>query len=145
MAYSICTVYNGTGHALHTRTNMFYGSDDISINPGKKFTFQVHPGNTYIEYGFCREHEINGPVIRCILSNDDMAEWEEISIYTSVDDVDDEWVGTKSRSRSPMNQVLIYLYVTKPTSILSAVSCTHDFTTICKYLFVTCMNYTAST
>jgi hypothetical protein len=142
MGYFECTIFNGTRHALHIGTTHKYAIKDSTINPGRKYTLEIDPNDTYQELVMCRGHDINGSVISCTLSLDDMAEWEEISIYTPLDDDnDDKWVGTKLRDPSMPEKVLSNPYVTKPTSILSALCCTHDFTTIEKYLFVMCMNY----
>ena len=133
MGYFECTIYNGTRHALHISSGFSYTIQDYTINPGRECTLEVDPNDddTFLDMGVrCYGHDINGSFIYCNLSMEDMAEWEKILIYTPLDDDNDKWVGTKSRDPRMPEQVLSNPYVTKPISILKALCCTHNFTTI---------------
>lgn len=101
-----CTIHNETNHALHINTNYYYEDKQSTINPGEKFTWKVDTNATYQEFHIGREHEENAPFRRPVLFGDDMAEWEEISIVTPQDDVEDKWVGTKLREPTISGQVL---------------------------------------
>jgi hypothetical protein len=103
---------------------------DSTINPETRFPWEVDPHATYREIAISRTPEIGIPAIPPILTSIDIEEWEEIVICTPDNEGDDELVGTKSWRPKISGQVISNPYVTKSTSILSAVCCTHDFTTI---------------
>jgi hypothetical protein len=124
-----CTFYNRTSHVLYISTT---GCETTysTINPEMSFLFEADPNDTYIAIAIRRRPEKGFPTIRPIFTSDDNEEWEEIVIYMPDNEGDDTWVGTKSRQPKISGQVISNPYVTKSTSILSAVCCTHDFTTI---------------
>ena len=129
----ICTIYNRTSHVLYISTS---GRETTysTINPEASFPFEVDLNATYREFALRRGPERGSQPVVPLFTSDDVADWEEIVVYTPDKDGDDEWVGTKSRQPMISGQVISNPYVTKSTSILSAVCCTHDFTTIYKYL-----------
>ena len=128
MGRPICTFYNRTSHVLYISTSM-WNPTCRTINPETSFTLALDPNATYREISISRRPEEGFAPIRPVLSSDDFQEWEEIVLYTPDNEVD-TWVGTKSRQPKIYGQVISNPYVTKSTSILSAVCCTHDFTTI---------------
>ena len=129
----ICTIYNRTSHVLQISIS---GRETTysTINPEASFPFEVDLNATYREFALRRRHERGFLPIVPLFTSDDVADWEEIVVHTPDEDGHDKWVGTKSRLLMIPWQVISNPYVTKSTSILSAVCCTHDVTTIYKYL-----------
>jgi hypothetical protein len=132
MGRPICTFYNRTSHVLHCTTIGPILQLISTMNPETSYTWEVYidPNATYREISISRRAEEGSATIRPVLSSDDYQEWEEIVFYTPDNEGYDTWVGTKSRQPKIYGQVISNPYVTKSTSILSAVCCTHDFTTI---------------